>query len=116
MSVDGIGAGEARSRLRRINLPLSLIIGSTIVVAWLLVAGFGPFLSPYDPNAPDVARALLPPGAANWLGTDSFGRDVLTRLMYGGKNRPSDGVLRRGRTVHHRHDRRPACRQFWRPP
>jgi peptide/nickel transport system permease protein len=82
VSVGSIGGGETRSRLRRISLPLSLIIGATIVGAWLLVAIFGPFLSPYDPNAPDVTRALLPPSAANWLGTDSFGRDVLTRLMY----------------------------------
>lgn len=82
MSIDSIGAEKTRSGLRRINLPPSLIIGGAIVLAWMVVAILGPFLSSYDPNAPDVARALLPPSAANWLGTDSFGRDVLTRLIY----------------------------------
>lgn len=82
MSIGNLGVGEARSGSRRIRLPLSLVIGIAITAAWLTIAILGPFLSPYDPNAPDVARALLPPGAANWLGTDSFGRDVLTRLIY----------------------------------
>ena len=51
----------------------------------LLVAAFAPFLAPYDPVAVDFGAMLSPPGAKHWLGTDAFGRDVLSRLIYGSR-------------------------------
>jgi peptide/nickel transport system permease protein len=54
-----------------------------MLVGLIAVAGaIGPLLSPYDPIATDLGRALLPPSGAHWLGTDQFGRDVLTRILY----------------------------------
>lgn len=60
-------------------------IGAGIVVIMLVVAAFAPWLAPYDPVAVDFGAMLSPPGAQHWLGTDAFGRDVLSRLIYGSR-------------------------------
>ena len=60
-------------------------IGAGIVVVMLLVAVFAPWLAPYDPVAVDFGAMLSPPSAQHWLGTDAFGRDVLSRLIYGSR-------------------------------
>jgi peptide/nickel transport system permease protein len=49
------------------------------------MAVFAPLLSPYDPIKQNLEEALQSPSAAHWLGTDKYGRDVLTRLMYGAR-------------------------------
>ena len=53
-----------------------------LVVALLAAAGF--LSSPYGPNTPDFLNRLSPPSADHWFGTDQLGRDVATRLLYGG--------------------------------
>lgn len=58
-------------------------IGGFIVVAWILLAVFAPWIAPYPPDAVDVTRRLLPPSAQHWFGTDTLGRDVLSRLIFG---------------------------------
>ncbi|MFL5258436.1 MAG: ABC transporter permease [Hyphomicrobiales bacterium] len=78
-------AAESKARRAAARWPASLILGGTIVTAWLAIALVGPFLSPHDPIAVDIAHALLPPSSEFPLGTDSFGRDVLTRIMYGAR-------------------------------
>ena len=60
-------------------------IGAAIVLLMLLVAVIAPWIAPYDPVAVDFGAMLSPPGAKHWLGTDSFGRDVLSRLIYGSR-------------------------------
>jgi peptide/nickel transport system permease protein len=60
-------------------------IGAGIVVIMLFVAVFAPLLAPYDPVAVDFGAMLTPPSAQHWLGTDSFGRDVMSRLIYGSR-------------------------------
>jgi peptide/nickel transport system permease protein len=60
-------------------------IGAAIVLLMLIVAVFATWLAPYDPVAVDFAGMLAPPSATHWLGTDSFGRDVLSRLIYGSR-------------------------------
>jgi peptide/nickel transport system permease protein len=59
--------------------------GALVVVIMLLVAVFAPALAPYDPVGVDFGGMLSPPSAQHWLGTDSFGRDVLSRLIYGSR-------------------------------
>jgi peptide/nickel transport system permease protein len=72
--------------LRRLGaLPLTLIIGGAITLAWLAVALLAPALTSYDPIAVDVMRALKPPSAEHWLGSDAIGRDVMTRILYGAR-------------------------------
>ncbi|MCU1584207.1 MAG: nickel transporter permease [Microbacteriaceae bacterium] len=61
----------------------SLMAGIIIVGMLVLVAVLAPILAPYDPIAQHLTNALESPSAAHWLGTDKFGRDVLSRLIWG---------------------------------
>lgn len=70
-----------RSR-RRIT---SLTIGLTLVAIVILMAVLAPLIAPYDPNLQTISRRLLPPSAAHWFGTDGFGRDLLSRVIYGAR-------------------------------
>ena len=70
--------------LNLVGNPLAL--GGLIVVAALvIVSALAPLLSTHDPVAQDLALALQPPSSANWFGTDEFGRDVYSRLVYGAR-------------------------------
>ncbi|MCB1341587.1 MAG: ABC transporter permease [Pseudooceanicola sp.] len=57
--------------------------GLAIIAVLVLVAMLAPVLAPYGPYAQELANQLRPPSAAHWLGTDEFGRDVLSRIVYG---------------------------------
>lgn len=57
--------------------------GAGISLFWLLVALAAPWLAPFDPLEQNLAAALLPPGSAHLLGTDNFGRDLLSRIIWG---------------------------------
>src|SRR5882724_10123356 len=60
-------------------------VGGAVIVVMLLTAIFAPLLPPYDPVATDFGAMLSPPARAHPLGTDAFGRDVLSRLIYGSR-------------------------------
>ncbi|HEY7521532.1 MAG TPA: ABC transporter permease [Methylomirabilota bacterium] len=60
-------------------------IGAAIIVVMFLVAVASDVLAPYDPQGVDFGAMLAKPSAAHWLGTDAFGRDVLSRLIYGSR-------------------------------
>jgi peptide/nickel transport system permease protein len=60
-------------------------IGAAIVLLMLVVATTATAISPYDPLAVDFGAMLAAPSADHWLGTDAFGRDVLSRLIYGSR-------------------------------
>lgn len=63
-----------------------LALGALIAVVLLvLVALAAPLLAPCNPYAQNLAERLRPPSAAHWLGTDELGRDILSRLIYGGR-------------------------------
>jgi peptide/nickel transport system permease protein len=64
-----------------ISLQIGVLVLATIVVVLLLT----PWIAPYPPEAQDLANRLAPPGGDHLLGTDQLGRDVLSRLMYGGR-------------------------------
>lgn len=57
--------------------------GLVVIGVLVLLAVFAPWLSPADPLQQDLGRALLPPSATHWFGTDEFGRDVFSRLLHG---------------------------------
>jgi len=59
--------------------------GALIILAMLLVALFAQALAPYDPYTGDYALQFARPSAEHWFGTDEFGRDVLSRVMYGAR-------------------------------
>ena len=59
------------------------VVGAVIMLLVALAALLAPVISPYDPLIQDVVNKLEPPSAEHWLGTDEFGRDVLSRLIHG---------------------------------
>ncbi len=62
-----------------------VIFGMVIIVLFILVAIFADWLAPYDPYAVDMNATLQNPSAEHWLGTDSVGRDTLSRIIYGAR-------------------------------
>lgn len=70
-----------RRLFRRKLVMLAALVLSIIVVAALLA----PWVAPFKPDAMRMARRLKPPSDINWLGTDEFGRDILSRIIYGGR-------------------------------
>lgn len=72
---------------RRRHLPrIGVMISLVIVVGLLLAALLAPWVAPYDPLAQNLNARLTGPSATHLLGTDKFGRDVLSRLIWGGRN------------------------------
>jgi peptide/nickel transport system permease protein len=71
-----------RRRLRRYGPAWA---GGAIVIAWILIALLAPWIAPYPPDAVDVTIRLQPPGWAHWMGTDTLGRDVFSRLLHGAR-------------------------------
>jgi peptide/nickel transport system permease protein len=59
--------------------------GALIIILMALAALLANWLAPYDPLANDFSAMLQAPGWRHWLGTDSFGRDVLSRILYGAR-------------------------------
>ena len=77
-------AAPSKARLWRRRYGLAAF-GAFIVVAWVIIAVLAPVIAPYPPAAVDVTARLRPPSTLHWLGTDSLGRDVFTRLIYGAR-------------------------------
>lgn len=70
-------------RIRRNRLAMA---GLIIVAVLLLVAAFAPWIAPHDPFVQNLGNRLKPPGTPGyWLGTDDFGRDILSRIIYGSR-------------------------------
>jgi peptide/nickel transport system permease protein len=61
------------------------ITGLMIVVTWILLSVFAAQVAPYDPLKQDVKNRLQPPSVEHWMGTDQLGRDVMSRVIYGGR-------------------------------
>lgn len=59
--------------------------GAAIILLMIIAALLANFLSPYDPLENDYGAMFQAPGARHWFGTDSFGRDVLSRILYGSR-------------------------------
>ncbi len=61
------------------------VAGLAVVILMIFAAIFAPWLTPYHPEYNDFANMLTPPGGDYLLGTDQFGRDILTRILYGAR-------------------------------
>lgn len=83
---DAITVRESQWK-RRFLLPLarqrSAMVGLAIIAVYVVAALFAPWLATHDPTAQDLMAALQGPSAAHWLGTDSYGQDLYSRLLYG---------------------------------
>jgi len=82
------GARQPRPRWLQASLDFCVqrplgAIGAVIIIAMTLIAVFAQWLAPYDALATDYGAMLAAPSAKHWLGTDAFGRDVLSRVIFG---------------------------------
>ena len=70
--------------IKALSNPLALA-GFIIITIMFLLAMLAPWVAPYDPDAFNVKAILLAPSWQHWMGTDGLGRDVLSRMLYGGR-------------------------------
>lgn len=87
-TVEELARAQAPQRSAIVNFvrqrPLGAVGAAIILLTAVLAAGAG-WVAPYDPLANDYGAMLSAPGRSHWLGTDAFGRDVLTRIIYGAR-------------------------------
>ncbi len=76
--------GRGRAWRTFVSSPFTWV-GVVLLTLIVLAAVAAPLLAPYDPLDQDLVARLDPPSAAHWLGTDTYGRDVLSRLLYGAR-------------------------------
>jgi peptide/nickel transport system permease protein len=69
------------------------IIGLVIVTVFVLVAIFAPWIAPYDVGTTNLAIRYMPPSTAHWFGTDSTGRDIFSRVVFGARISLEVGVV-----------------------
>jgi peptide/nickel transport system permease protein len=94
------GASEAPPRVtewhrfRRVFLSRKIVLfGLVVLVLLLLTAAFANLLAPYNPYKPDMSNSLLQPNLQHLLGTDIFGRDTLSRLIFGSRTALAVGFI-----------------------
>ena len=73
------------SVLRRVLSQPHGVVGSLLLVLLAFAVAFGPALAPYDPESFHASSRLQGPSGAFWLGTDHFGRDILSRILWGAR-------------------------------
>jgi peptide/nickel transport system permease protein len=90
-------SADRRERLRKALRVLwrnpMVLIGVMILAAWVVIAVFAPVIAPASPFHQNVAQRLKGPDSAHWFGTDELGRDILTRVLYGGRITMPAGIL-----------------------
>jgi peptide/nickel transport system permease protein len=92
MVVNTLAPGSASGRRRWLQASIRFArqrplgaIGAVIIGIMIAAAVLAGFVAPYDPLATDYATMLQAPSSLHWFGTDSFGRDVFTRIIYGSR-------------------------------
>ncbi|MCD5994816.1 ABC transporter permease [Pseudomonas sp. CDFA 602] len=83
-SLAAFAASSARLMRFLLRNPMTLA-GLIVISTLMIVALFAPWIATHDPLAQDLSAALRMPGAQNWFGTDEYGRDVFSRLVYGSR-------------------------------
>jgi len=78
------GIGLAAVRAPIFANPLN-IVALALIAVFAMCALFAPLLAPYDPLVQDLGSRLRPPSSEHWLGTDSLGRDIASRILYGAR-------------------------------
>jgi len=85
------GALASAARFLRRN-PL-VLLGLAIFLMWVVISIGAPWIAPYDPLKQDIVARLQPPSPDHWFGTDQLGRDVFSRVLYGGRLSLPAGIL-----------------------
>ncbi|HET6780583.1 MAG TPA: ABC transporter permease [bacterium] len=83
----------SREVLRRLRRSKSAALGGFILAALVVAAFAAPLLTPYEPLVMNPVDRLQPPNARHWLGTDVFGRDLLTRILFGSRISLQTGLI-----------------------
>jgi len=83
----------ARLALRSLLRRPAALFGFTVLALVALLAVFAPWIAPYDPLATSWSLVRKAPSAAHWFGTDEVGRDLLSRVIWGGRASLSAGVI-----------------------
>src|SRR5262247_3279875 len=83
--ISGELESPARRALRRLFKRKGAVVGLAVIAAFVLIAAFAPFVSPYDPIATSWSLVRKAPSAQHWFGTDDLGRDILARVIYGAR-------------------------------
>ena len=79
------GASLWQDAWLRLQKNKAAVIGGAVLLTMVVIAILTPWLAPYSYEAQNLDLGASPPSAAHWLGTDVFGRDLLTQIMYGGR-------------------------------
>ncbi|WP_438479616.1 ABC transporter permease [Oleiharenicola lentus] len=79
------GSSLGRDAWHRLKKNRLALFGGATLIALSLLCVVGPWFSAYSYEEQNLANAFAPPGAAHWLGTDQLGRDLLVRILYGGR-------------------------------
>ncbi len=77
--------GFALSTWRRLRTNPAAMVGLVMLIFFVIVCVLAPVLTPYSYEEQDLALGAAEPSCAHWLGTDTLGRDLLTRMLYGGR-------------------------------
>jgi len=83
----------ARRALGRLLARRTAVFGLGVVVLMVLLALLAPWIAPFDPLATSFAMVRKAPSGANWFGTDEVGRDLLSRVIWGGRASLAAGVI-----------------------
>jgi len=71
--------------MKKHRYPPGLVFGTSVCLGLVLAVALGPLIVPFDPVRGELTSRLMPPGGAHLLGTDSLGRDILARILKGGR-------------------------------
>jgi peptide/nickel transport system permease protein len=85
--------GPWRRGLRRLLRRRTAAFGLVIVLAMVALAVLAPWIAPFDPLATSFALVRKAPSGAHWFGTDEVGRDLLSRVLWGGRASLAAGVI-----------------------
>ncbi len=78
-------AGPWRLFWHKFRMRKTALVSGGCILVLIGVALFAPWIAPYDPFAVDYAASMQPPGWQHWAGTDLYGRDILSRIIYGSR-------------------------------
>jgi peptide/nickel transport system permease protein len=99
-TIDAAAGTRPRERGQQLHPVLAFIVaqplgaaGLLVIIVMALAAALADVVAPYDPVAIDFGAMLSAPSTEHWLGTDAFGRDILTRIIYGARTALSIGFL-----------------------